>query len=160
MCSCSCAFNDDFKRQRNTVQDQGLVRPARESTSADIWLLISGLVWNKIFFGMGLNAHTVHQCSHPTYLEFPFKFDGNSVFWPTENDRNMWNRSSHGPAAGADLSHSLGPLKAVSEGRKSWPNRCLINKCLPSECATSAVHSPPCTDLKKKKKLSQSDQVP
>lgn len=22
------------------------------------------------------------------------------------------------------------------------PNRCLINKCLPSECATSAVHSP------------------
>lgn len=57
----------------------------------------------------------------------------------------MWNGSSHGPAAGADLSHGLSLLKAVSEGRKSWLNRCLINKCLPSECATSAAHLPPCT---------------
>lgn len=47
-----------------------------------------------------------------------------------------------GPAAGADLSHGLSLLKVVLEGRKSQPSRRFINKCLPSECAISAVHLP------------------
>lgn len=39
--------------------------------------------------------------------------------WPSWG--KMWNISSQGPAAGADLSHGLGLLKAVSEGGSHGP---------------------------------------
>lgn len=58
----------------------------------------------------------------------------------SHREQSKMDSTRHVPAAGADLSHGFSLLKAVSEWRKSWPGRCLINKCLPSECATS-VHS-------------------
>lgn len=105
-------------------------------------------VFFKIYWIVFVHGVLKSQVTSDTLLSaFTFGFNGNCIWlWPWwESQGKCQMDLVMALAAGADLSHGLSLLKAVSEGRKSWLNRCLINKCLPSEHATSAAHLPPRT---------------
>lgn len=64
--------------------------------------------------------------------------------WPSWG--KMWNGSGlHQPSSWCRPESWPWSTESCLRGGKPRPSRCLINKCLPSECAISAVYLPPCT---------------